>query len=111
MEEANKLDGVLENNSDANISNPLSSQPSSSEFSCITMDTAATTISYENSLFDDNVIPFMDVYMEAVSENFWTEPYMIESTYVHPSEEVLPAGCEYEFFSPMYDIELWSNVE
>ncbi|XP_045807385.1 transcription factor WER-like [Trifolium pratense] len=111
--EASKIDCVLENNSSANISNPLSSKSSSSEFSCITMDSAATKISYENSLFDDNDIPFMNEYMEAVSENFWTEPYMIESTYVHPSEEaiLLPAGCEHEYFSPKYDIELWSSVE
>ncbi|KAK2424476.1 hypothetical protein QL285_034830 [Trifolium repens] len=107
MEEAKKLDGVLENNSDANISNQLCSQPSTSEFSCTTMDTAATTISYENSHFDDNEIPFMDAYMEAVSENFWTEPYMIESSYVTPSEEAI---CEHEYLSPMYDIELWSSV-
>jgi hypothetical protein len=49
----------------------------------------------------------MDAYMEAVSENFWTEPYMIESSYVTPSEEAI---CEHEYLSPMYDIELWSSV-
>nr|QSD99618.1 MYB family transcription factor [Melilotus albus] len=113
IEEAKKLEGVLENNSDPNIASPPSSHTSSSKLSCITMDTAATTISYENSLFDDYDLPFIDAYMESVNENFWTEPYMIDNSYVPPSEDdiLLPAGCELEYFSHVYDVELWSYGE
>lgn len=50
MGEENKHEGLLESNSGPNITNPLSSTPSSSE----TMDTPTTTeISYEKYLFDE----------------------------------------------------------
>ncbi|XP_058757030.1 transcription factor MYB14-like [Vicia villosa] len=108
MEEANKLEGALENNIVPNITNPLSSTPSSSGFSSITMDTAAATISYESSILDDYELP---LYMDVLSDSFWTEPYMIDNSYVPPNEEasLLTVGYEHEYFSPMYDIELWSN--
>jgi len=82
LEEANKVEGVLENNNDPNIASPLSSQPSSSAFSCITMDTASATISYENPILDDNDLHFMDAFIEDLSENFWSETYMIDSSHV-----------------------------
>ncbi|AES67332.1 putative transcription factor MYB-HB-like family [Medicago truncatula] len=108
MEKPKKLGEMLENNSDFNITSPPSSQPSTSASSCISlMDTAATTtISYENSsLFDDyDDLPFMDAY---VSENFWTEPYIIDSLYVLPNEDSIL--LEHEYFSPVYDAELWSH--
>jgi transcription factor MYB, plant len=109
MEKPNKLGEMLENNSDSNITSPPSSQPSTSASSCIAlMDTAATTISYENSsLFDDFDLPFMDAYMETVSENFWTDPFIIDSSYVPPNEDSIL--LEHEYFSPVYDAELWSH--
>jgi len=108
MEKLNKLEGMLENNSDSDIASPLSSQPSTSASSGIAlMDTAATTISYENSLFDDYDLPFMDAFMDTVSENFWTEPYIIDSSYVPPSEDSILG--EHEYFSHVYDLELWSH--
>ncbi|RHN75629.1 putative transcription factor MYB-HB-like family [Medicago truncatula] len=90
MEETKKLEGVFENNIDPNITSPLSSQPFSSGFSCITTENFASTISHENSVFDGSELPFMDAFMETVSEFFWTEPYMIDtsySPYKHPTLE------------------------
>ncbi|XP_058779982.1 transcription factor MYB14-like [Vicia villosa] len=106
VEEDNTLEGVLENNSVPNITSPLSSIPSSSG----TMDTPTTTeISYENYVLDE--LPLMDAYMDVLNDNFWTEPYMIDNSYVSPSEEVtlLPVWCEHDYFSPVYDEQLWSH--
>lgn len=97
---ANKLEGVLENN-DPNIASRLSSQPSSSAFSCITMDTASTTISYENPILDDNDLHFMDAFIEDLSENFWSEPYMIDSSHVlhnHLTMENVTSTTSHENF-------------
>jgi len=90
MEETKRLEGVFENNFDANITSPLSSQPSSSRLSCLTTENLASTISHEKSVFDGNDLPFMDALVETVSENFWTEPYMIDTSYApykHPTLE------------------------
>jgi len=90
MEETKRFEGVFENNFDANITSPLSSQPSSSRLSCLTTENLASTISHEKSVFDGNDLPFMDALVETVSENFWTEPYMIDTSYApykHPTLE------------------------
>nr|QSD99601.1 MYB family transcription factor [Melilotus albus] len=115
LEEDNKLEGFLENNNDPNIVSPLSPQPSSSSFSCVTMDTASATISYENFILDDNELPFMDAYIEDLGESFWTEPCITNNSYVPPIEEValLPKDCEHEFFSLMYDAnpQVYGSIE
>ncbi|XP_058757024.1 transcription factor MYB14-like [Vicia villosa] len=98
MEEANKLEGALENNIVPNITNTLSSTPSSSGFSSITMDTAAK-------------LPFMDAYVDVFSDSFWTEPYMVDNSYVPPNEEttLLSVWCENQYFNHVYDEQLWSH--
>ncbi|XP_058757042.1 transcription factor MYB14-like [Vicia villosa] len=106
VEKSKKLEGALENNSVPNITSPLFSIPSSSE----TMDTPTTTeLSYENYVLDE--LPLMDAYMDVLNDNFWTEPYMIDSSYVPPSEEatLLPVWCELDYFSPVYDEQLWNH--
>ncbi|CAL5200472.1 unnamed protein product [Lathyrus oleraceus] len=108
MEEQNKYEGVLESNNGPNITTPLSSTPSSSE----TMDTPTTTeISYEKYLLDE--LPLMDSYMDVLNDNFWTEPYITDNSYVSPSEEatLLPVWFEHEYFSPVYDEQFWSHGE
>ncbi|XP_058779985.1 transcription factor MYB14-like [Vicia villosa] len=98
MEEAKKLEGALENNSVPNNTNPVSSTPSSSGFSSITMDTAAK-------------LPFMDAYVDVFSDSFWTEPYMMDNSYVPPNEEttLLSVWCENQYFNHVYDEQLWSH--
>ncbi|CAK8536518.1 unnamed protein product [Lathyrus sativus] len=79
-----------------NITTALSSIPSSSE----TIDTPTTReISYEKYLFDE--LPLMDEYMDVLNDNFWTEPYIIDNSYVPPNQEdtLLPVWCEHEYFS------------
>ncbi|CAI8592666.1 unnamed protein product [Vicia faba] len=108
MEQDNTLEGVLEKNSGPNITSPLSSIPSSSG----TMDTPTTTeISYENYVLDE--LPLMDAYMDVLNDNFWTEPYIMDGSYVPPNEEttLLPIWCEDEYFSAMYDEQLWSHQQ
>ncbi|CAK8536511.1 unnamed protein product [Lathyrus sativus] len=108
MAEENKHEGVLENNCGPNIKTPLSSIPSSSG----TKDTPTTTeISYENYLLDE--FPLMDAYMDVLNDNFWTEPYMIDNSYVPPSDEatLIAVGYEHEYFSPVYHEQLWRHGE
>ncbi|XP_058757041.1 transcription factor MYB14-like [Vicia villosa] len=109
MEEDNKHEGVFENSCGGpNSSSPSSSIPSSSG----TMDTPTSTeISYENYVLDE--LPLMDAYMDVLNDNFWTEPYMIDNSYVPPSEDatLLPVWCEHEYFGSMYDEQLWSHGE
>ncbi|XP_054812182.1 transcription factor MYB13-like [Prosopis cineraria] len=44
-----------------------------------------------------------DAFVETMSENFWTEPYMVDVSYV-PNEEFLPLSPEYE-----YNAQLWEH--
>ncbi|XP_061346757.1 transcription factor MYB4-like [Gastrolobium bilobum] len=86
---------------------PYSPKPSSSEFSCITGDTVADK-NHENLILEDD-LSFLDAYIEPVSANFWTEPYMTDISYVPPTEAAAPLGCELEYFSSMCDVEFWSQ--
>ncbi|XP_027343339.1 transcription factor MYB4-like [Abrus precatorius] len=91
---------------DANRSDnicPLSPQPSSSGLSCSTTDTTKAT-NHEILVPEDDDLSFLDAYTEPESANFWTEPYVIDDSYVPPGEAVVP-----EYFSPMCDVELWSQ--
>ncbi|KAJ1395848.1 SANT/Myb domain [Sesbania bispinosa] len=109
MEETNKqLESVsTENSSGGPDTCPFSPQPSSSGFSCVTTDTTlAATTNNEKFVLEEDDFSFLDVYTEAVSENFWTEPFLTDSSY-YPQTE--PVGCEIEYFSPVYDVELWSH--
>ncbi|KAI5412807.1 hypothetical protein KIW84_057435, partial [Lathyrus oleraceus] len=108
MGEENKHEGLLESNSGPNISSRFSSTPSSSG----TMDTPPTTteISYEKYLLDE--LRLMDPYMDVLNDNFWTEPYIIDNSYVPPSQEatLLAVGYEHGNLSGMYYEQLW-NME
>lgn len=81
-----------------NFSDSLSPQPQTSS------DTAAATLNHENSVIEcnDDGLPFLDAYTEPVSEDFWTDPYLIDKSYVPPEYET-------DYFSSMYDVELWSQ--
>ncbi|XLU67950.1 hypothetical protein S245_027003, partial [Arachis hypogaea] len=89
---------------------PLSPQPSSSGFSCVTTDTETAAINHEdnnliileNNNNDYGELGFLDAYDELVSADFWTEPYLIDFSYVPPSSE------EY-FLNPIWDIEFWGQ--
>jgi len=52
----------------------------------------------------DDGLSFFDAYSEPVSADFWTEPYLIDNSYVPPEFEPV-------YFSPMYDVELWNQNE
>ncbi|TKY48804.1 Myb-related protein Myb4 [Spatholobus suberectus] len=95
------MERVTENCGDPD-SSPLSPQPSCSGFSWITTDPAATTNNENSVLEHDDGLAFLDAYTEPVGANFWTEPYLIDNSYVPPE-------CEPEYFSPMCDVELWSQ--
>ncbi|CAJ1956442.1 unnamed protein product [Sphenostylis stenocarpa] len=61
---------------------------------------AATSANHES--FDD--FSYLDAYTEPVFADFWTDPYLIDNSYVPPE-------CEPGYFSPMYDVELWNQNE
>ncbi|KAL2331770.1 hypothetical protein Fmac_019351 [Flemingia macrophylla] len=80
------METVLENSTDEPyICQPSPQQPSFSGSSCITTDTAAAT-NHEN-------------WVPEIDNDFWTEPYLIDNSYVPPE-------CELD---PMLDVELWSQ--
>ncbi|QHN95428.1 hypothetical protein HN51_043282 [Arachis hypogaea] len=95
---------------DRHNNSSLSPQPSSSGFSCITTDTETAAINHEdnnliileNNNNDYGELGFFDAYDEPVSEDFWTEPYLTDFSYVPPSSE------EY-FLNPIWDIEFWGQ--
>ncbi|MED6186457.1 hypothetical protein PIB30_066861 [Stylosanthes scabra] len=110
--------------SSENTNAPLSSpQPSSSSgFSCVTTDTETAAINHEdnnnligleNNNNDYELGYYFDAYDEAVSGDFWTEPYLIDFSYVPPSsEETLPYLLhepEEYFPNPIWDIEFWGQ--
>jgi len=64
---------------------------------------AATTAATTNHESDDG-LSFLDAYTEPVSADFWTEPYLIDNSYVPPESEPV-------YFSPIYDVELWNQNE
>lgn len=92
-----------------NSGGPLSPQPSSSGLSCKTTDSAATATNHENWVLEDNDFAFQDAYIEPVSSDFWTEPYLTDISYVPPSEATMQLLCEHEYFIAMNDVELWSH--
>ncbi|RDX90620.1 Transcription factor MYB15, partial [Mucuna pruriens] len=83
---------------------PVSPQPQPSS-SGYPSDAAAAT-NRENSVVecgDDDGLWFLDAFTEPVCADFWTEPYLIDNSYVPPE-------CEQpQYFSPMLDAELWSQ--
>ncbi|MED6204986.1 hypothetical protein PIB30_013982 [Stylosanthes scabra] len=111
-------------NNDTTLSSP---QPSSSSgFSCATTDTETAAINHEedNNLIglenynnndnNDYELGYFDPYDEAVSGDFWTEPYLIDFSYVPPSsqETTLPSLLhepEEYFPNPIWDIEFWGQ--
>ncbi|BAT92228.1 hypothetical protein LR48_Vigan05g154800 [Vigna angularis] len=46
----------------------------------------------------------LDAYTEPLSVDFWTEPYLVDNSYVPPESEPV-------YFSPMYEVEIWNQNE
>ncbi|TKY66916.1 Myb-related protein Myb4 [Spatholobus suberectus] len=59
----------------------------------------ATVTSNENLVLEDE-FAFWDADTDLMSGNFWLEPYMLDISYV---------SSEPEYFSPVFDAELWSH--
>ncbi|RDX78515.1 hypothetical protein CR513_41199, partial [Mucuna pruriens] len=57
---------------------------------------------------NNNFGGFLDAYAEATVDNFWTQPYVVDMSHV-PSDLLVPAVVESEYFTPMYD-DLWSQT-
>ncbi|KAG4967645.1 hypothetical protein AAZX31_12G099600 [Glycine max] len=75
---------------------PLSQHSSSS-----TSTECTTVASTENLLLLEDEFAFWDADTDLVSGNFWLEPYMLDISYLPASEP--------EYFSQVFDVELWSH--
>lgn len=56
----------------------------------------------DNGTFNSDVL-ISDAFIETMSDNFWTEPYMVDVSNILSEEAFLPLTPEYEF-----DLHLWS---
>ncbi|XP_014523871.1 transcription factor MYB36-like, partial [Vigna radiata var. radiata] len=79
------LETLSENYSDLNTTNDASA--------------AAATATIHQS-YDG--LSGLDAYTEPLSADFWTEPYLVDNSYVPPESEPV-------YFSPMYEVEIWNQ--
>ncbi|WVZ01269.1 hypothetical protein V8G54_027338 [Vigna mungo] len=81
------LETLSENYSDLNTTND---------------DSAAAATATNHESYDG--FSGLDAYTEPLSADFWTEPYLVDNSYVPPESEPV-------YFSPMYEVEIWNQTE
>lgn len=63
--------------------------------------------SNESLVMDKDFNRFLDSYADQTVDSFWTQPYVDDMSHV-PSELLIPMAAESEYFSTVYDVDLWS---
>lgn len=64
-------------------------------------------LSNESFVMDNDFNRFLDAYAEQTVDSFWTQSYVDDMSHV-PSELLMPVAGESEYFSTVYDADLWS---
>ncbi|XP_027348209.1 transcription factor MYB14-like [Abrus precatorius] len=62
----------------------------------------------ESMVVENEFGSFLDAYTEPTVDNFWTQPYVADMSHV-PSELLVPSVAESEYFSTVYDADLWGQ--
>jgi len=63
--------------------------------------------SNESFVMDNDFGSFLDAYKESTVDSFWTQLYEVEMSHV-PRQLLTPLPMESEYFSVVYDDDIWS---
>jgi len=63
--------------------------------------------SNESFVMDNDFGSFLDAYKESTVDSFWTQPYEADMSHV-PRQLLTPLPMESEYFSIVYDDDIWS---